>query len=84
MLTVRLDPETRKLLNRLAKEQGVSRSDIVRTGIRLVAEHHETSRESNPYERIRHLIGSARGGPPDLSERTGEKFREILSRKRRR
>lgn len=35
-----------------------------------------------PYEAIVDLIGCVRGGPPDLSENTGEKFRELLTQKK--
>jgi len=35
-----------------------------------------------PYETIADLIGCVRGGPPDLSENTGEKFRELLTQKK--
>lgn len=34
-----------------------------------------------PYEAIADLIGCVEGGPPDLSENTGEKFRELLTQK---
>lgn len=32
----------------------------------------------NPYAAIAHLLGCARGGPKDLSERTGEKLRKLV------
>ena len=83
MLSVRLDPETRRLLNRLARERRASRSEIVREGIRLLAERDQGSGSENPYEAIRDLIGTVHGGPSDLSERTGQKFHELLKRKRR-
>lgn len=35
-----------------------------------------------PYEAIADLIGCVKGDPPDLSENTGEKFRELLSRRK--
>ena len=35
-----------------------------------------------PYEAIADLIGCVKGGPPDLSENTGEKFRELLTQKK--
>ncbi len=35
-----------------------------------------------PYEAIADLIGCVKGGPPDLSERTGERFRELLTQKK--
>ena len=35
-----------------------------------------------PYEAIADLIGCVKGGPPDLSQNTGEKFREGLTQKK--
>ena len=40
-----------------------------------------TRGETNPFESVKHLIGRAHGGPRDLSERTGDRFRELLARK---
>jgi hypothetical protein len=37
-----------------------------------------------PYEGLEHLIGVARGGPADLSVRTGDKLRRLLDGRRRR
>ena len=81
-VTVRLDEETRKLLHRLAQARRLSRSEVVRRSIRLFADHEPATRESNPYDAIHDLIGRVKGGPPDLSERTGERFREQLSERR--
>lgn len=83
-LSVRLDDDTRKLLNRLARESRVSRSEVVRRGIRLLAENDDQGDEAIPYDKIRHLIGSIRGGPADLSERTGKNFRKILAERQAR
>ena len=81
VFTVRLDDETEELLDRLSAGEGVSRSEIVRRSIHALAEQKSVRDETNPYEAIKHLIGVARGGPRNLSERTGERFREILTNK---
>ncbi|HUP63078.1 MAG TPA: ribbon-helix-helix protein, CopG family [Thermoanaerobaculia bacterium] len=81
--TVRLDEKTKKLLERLSRSEGVSRSEIVRRSIRLFAEQRMARGETNPYETIKHLIG-AYGGPGDLSENTGAKFSALLERQARR
>jgi hypothetical protein len=83
-LSVRLDEETKQLLDRLARSRGLSRSEVVRRGIHLIAHHDPTTRETNPFESIRHLIGRVHGGPPDLSNRTGAGFRQLLSQRRQR
>ncbi len=82
MLTVRLDPETRKLVAELARKYRVSRSEVVRRGLRLLAEQERHSAASEPFAALRHLIGRVSGGRRDLSEKTGARFRELLSRKR--
>jgi Arc/MetJ-type ribon-helix-helix transcriptional regulator len=81
-VTVRLDEETRRLLDRLTRGGKLSRSEVVRRGIHLLAEQDPTSAETNPYEAIRHLIGRVHGGRLDLSERTGERFRKAMAEKR--
>lgn len=82
--TVRLDPETEALLNRLARKGHRSKSQVIREAIRALANAEaSTDTAKSPYEAIEHLIGCASGGPPDLSERTGEKFRELLLKRRR-
>ena len=82
-ITVRLDDKTRKLLDRLARSEDVSRAEIVRRGIHLLAEERMTRGETNPFDAVKHLIGRAHGGARDLSEKTGAKFRELLVRKAR-
>jgi hypothetical protein len=68
-LSVRLDEETRKLLERLARAQRLSRSEVVRRGIHMLAENELATVESDPYGTIHHLIGKVRGGQGDLSEK---------------
>lgn len=77
--TVRLDPETESLIKRLAKKTGRTKSQIIRDAIRALARSEAAAETAGgPYEAIAHLIGCASGGPKDLSERTGEKFRKLL------
>ncbi|SRR5712691_10510459 len=80
-LSVRLDNETRRLLTRLARSQRVTHSEIVRRAIRHLAERDSATEEINVYERIKHLIGVAHSGRSDLSQQTGEHFRQILVEK---
>lgn len=82
VLSVRLDPKTRKLIDRIARAERISRSEVVRRGIHLLAEKHAHADSFEPFQAIKHLVGMARGGPRNLSERTGERFRELLLKKR--
>jgi hypothetical protein len=83
-LSVRLDPPTEKLVKRLARERGQTKSEVIREAIGILA-HQEPGSDGKkrPYELVAHLIGCVRGGPPDLSIRTGEKFRQLLMRRRK-
>lgn len=79
-LSVHLDEETKKLLDGLARSEGLSRSEIVRRSIHLLAEQRMRG-EATPFDTVKHLIGRARGGPRNLSERTGAQLRDLLVRK---
>jgi hypothetical protein len=82
-VSVRLDEETRRLLNRIARTRRLSKSEVVRRGIQLVAQHDPSTQEADPYASIVHLIGRVHGGPPDLSEHTGARFRKMLAERKR-
>ena len=89
-VTVRLDKKTEKLLDRLSRSEGLSRSEVIRRGIRLFAEQRMKraeermkSGETTPYALVKHLIGRGHGGKGNLSERTGDRFYEMLTRKAR-
>jgi hypothetical protein len=81
-----MDAETERLLENLARERGSTKSEIIREAVRLAARRRPRSRTAKPpYDAFRGVIGSVRGGPPDLSERTGERFRKlVLDRRRKR
>jgi hypothetical protein len=44
----------------------------------------ETERRRSAYAMVEDLIGIADGGPPDLSRKTGLRFRELLERQENR
>lgn len=85
-MSVRMDAETERLLESLARERGATKSEIVREAVKLAARRRSRSRiAERPYDAFRGIIGSVRGGPSGLSERTGERFRKLLlDRKRKR
>lgn len=82
--SLRLDEETRRLLDRLARDERKSKSDVIREAIR---EHGKARSTENVglsvYDSIRHLVGIVEGGDPTLSQRTGERFAEIVRVKAR-
>jgi Arc/MetJ-type ribon-helix-helix transcriptional regulator len=73
--SVRLDPETERALEQLARSRSVSKSEVMRQAIELLASQERQA----PFDRVADLIGSVRGGPPDLSEHTGKRFRQMLA-----
>jgi Arc/MetJ-type ribon-helix-helix transcriptional regulator len=82
--SVRMDSETERLLDTLARERGSTKSEVVREAVRLAAKQRRRPRRARrPYDAFRGILGSVRGGPPDLSERTGEGFRRLLLHPRR-
>jgi hypothetical protein len=83
-VSVRLDARTEGLLNRLAKKSGRTKSQVIREALTALARSEGASaKPAVPYEAIADLIGCAEGGPPDLSERSGEKVRKLLSERPR-
>jgi hypothetical protein len=82
--SVRLDAKTERVVRSLARRTGRTRSQVIREAIhRLAASESEAREGEMVYEMWRDAIGCAEGGPPDLSERTGDHFRSLLSAKRR-
>lgn len=81
--SVRLPARLERLVSRVAKERGVTKSEVIRS-VLTVLEHESRAARARPtpYEAMKHLIGCASGGPPDLSEETGKKFRAVLRRRR--
>ena len=83
--SVRLDAKTEDLVNRLARKKGQTKSEVIRQALIAFARSDDEAKPHKTlYEALGPLIGSVKGGPKDLSERTGEKFRAILLEKQRR
>jgi len=81
-MSVRLDAKTERLVERLARKRGQTKSEIVREAIGAMAQQMNGSdRAKHPYEAVRDLIGCVHDAPPDLSVKTGEKFRYLLLKK---
>jgi len=73
--SVRFDPETERALEQLARSRSASKSEIVRQAIELLASQERQA----PFDRVADLLGCVQGGPPDLSEETGTRFRQHLA-----
>lgn len=77
----RLEPGTERALERLAGEQGKSKSDVLREAIGEYIARNGRSSAERPFDRVAHLIGCVDSGRGDLSVNTGEKVRKILAEK---
>ena len=83
--SVRLDAKTESLVARLARRKGQSKSRVIRDAIHAYAETETAVPEpESAYEALKPWIGSVKGLPPDLSERTGDKFYKLLIERKRR
>jgi predicted transcriptional regulator len=82
--SVRLDPQTERVVRSLARRTGRTRSQVIRDAIhRLAAAESKRRQGPTAFEAWKDAIGCAEGGPPDLSDRTGDHFRALLAAKRR-
>jgi hypothetical protein len=77
LVSVRLDTKTERALDRLAKTTGRTRSELIRQAV-AVLEKESALPVPSAYEALSDLLGCARGGPADLSTRTGDRFRQLL------
>ena len=83
LTTVRLDPRTLILMQRLARRTGRTKSQIIRDAIRQLGESAGAGDGGRTaYDAMEHSIGCWDSGGARLSERTGEKFRELLVARR--
>jgi len=84
--SIRLDPQAERLLRRLAKQRGQTKSEVVRAAIQSLAHEMEAGvGHASAYDRLAHVIGiiDSGGGGTALSEDTGAKFRALLAERQR-
>ncbi|MEX2147207.1 MAG: CopG family transcriptional regulator [Candidatus Rokuibacteriota bacterium] len=81
--TVRLDAATLRMMGRLARRRGLTKSQLIREAIQRLgeAEGSEAPAES-VYDAMEHAIGCWDSGGAQLSERTGERFTGLLRARR--
>lgn len=76
-LTIRMPDEQMSRIEHIAKKMGLKKSDITRMAIKKFIEDIAEEKEIKPYTRVKHLLGVAESGVPDL----GQRHREHLIRK---
>lgn len=83
-IAVRLDPESEEALNRVARETGQTKSEIVREALLQLPKRKARRKVVRPYDLMKNGIGCFNSGGLRLSERTGDKFYELLVADRKR
>ncbi len=79
--SVRLPARLERLVARVAKERGATKSEVICSALTALEHERRVARtRPTPYAAMKHLIGCASGGPSDLSVETGKKFHELLAR----
>ncbi len=83
-VSLRLDLETERLVNRLARARRQTKSDVIREALRALAREESTPR-SGPtvYDALAHHIGCFDSGGLNLSSRTGQRFAALLAERTR-
>jgi len=83
-LSLRLDPATEQLVNKLARSRGQTKSEVLREAVRALSREHATAR-SGPslFDAIAHHIGCFDSGGMNLSVRTGPRFAKLVAERAR-
>ena len=79
-ITLRLDPKTRRRVERIARSTGTTTSQVLRDAIENWVAREESA--GSAYDRMKHLIGVVEGGDTALSVKTGKRFAERLRARR--
>jgi hypothetical protein len=81
-LNLRVDAETAAFLERVARQTGRTKSEIVRDALEAFRKKEIRPKGVSPSETMTHLIGCWDSGGMKLSERTGERFARLLQESR--
>ncbi len=76
-LTIRMPDEYNDKIEMLAERMGLKKSDVARLALRRFIEENLNDSKRTPYERAKHLLGTAESGIKDL----GQRHREYLIKK---
>ena len=76
-LTIRMPDEYKEKISVLAEKMGLKKSDVARLALKKFIEENLNTDQRTPYERVKHLLGTAESGIKDL----GQRHREYLIRR---
>jgi hypothetical protein len=77
-LNVRIDSEMAAFLERVARQTGRTKSEVVRNALEALVARGARRAATPPAETMANLIGCWDSGGARLSERTGERFAQLL------
>ncbi len=81
-LNIRIDAQTAASLERIARERGLTKSELVRQALATLQKQEKLDTRPSLAVRLAHIIGSGDSGGMQLSERTGERFTQMLLEER--
>jgi Arc/MetJ-type ribon-helix-helix transcriptional regulator len=81
-LNVRIDPEMAALLERVAQQTGRTKSEVVREALETLRTRGAHGAAKPPAKTMARLIGCWDSGGARLSERTGERFAQLLQERK--
>lgn len=76
-LTIRMPQEYKEKIEMLADRMGLKKSDIARLALKDFIDENLVADDRVPYEKVKHLLGTAESGIKDL----GQRHREYLMKK---
>ena len=83
-VNVRLSPKTERALRALARQKGLSRSDLVREAITAYGAGSSAVEDSSrPYDAWMDVIGVVSLGARDAGRTTGDQFAAVVRERRR-
>ena len=82
-ISVKVDEETRNLLDRLAAARNESKSEVIRKAIAALAAEARVDGDGGVFDRIKHLAGCVAGEGKATSAKIGQQLADDPVRKRR-
>ena len=76
-LTIRMPHEYKEKIEMLANRMGLKKSDIARLALKDFIDGNLAVDDGAPYDKVKHLLGTAESGIKDL----GQRHREYLIKK---
>ena len=67
--TIRMPDEYEDKIAALARRMGLKKSDIARLALKQFLDENLQESEAAPFEKVKHLLGSAESGVKDLGQR---------------